>query len=329
MEVDTWKYRSGETVLRVDGGWSGRMEQAMRGASFDGLEVCAGMGSFQGLGALAERIRWLHAPAVESSEGLELLAQVERITWLRDVPQPAFDFRKLSKLRQLESDSGALLHAPFLNHPALEVLSLEGLAAKDMTFLSDARQLRALQLKGSPLKTLAGLEQCAKLTELHVARSRALTELSAIAGLSELEIVEFEGTPNIADLSPIYGLKKLHCLLVDSNKAKPRDLEWLRGMVQLECAGIWVESAGVDWRVFAEHPRLYDVSFSTSKDFEAGTDADILAQLQAAGRTVTKLTRYPKDKFPGFRIEFVPPADIQKPMPFTWYQNTVRYQATF
>jgi hypothetical protein len=329
MEVETWKHRSGATVLRVDGGWSDDMAQAIRSESFDGLEVCAGMGSFQGLGAEADKIRWLHAPAVESSVGLETLEQVERITLLREVPQPAFDFRKLPKLRLLESDSGVLLHAPFLNHPALEVLSLDGLAVKDMTFLADARRLRALQLKGSPLKSLTGLEHCAGLTELHVARSRALTDISAVAGLSELEIVEFDGTPNIADISAVYGLKKLKCLLVESHKAKPRDLEWLRGIERLECASIRVESAVIDWRVFAEHPRLYDVTFFTSKEFVSGSDAEILAQLQSAGRTVKTLTRYPKDKFPAFRIEFVPPPDIEKPMPFTWYQNALRYEAKF
>ena len=329
MEIDIWKHHSGETLMRVDGGWSAEMEAAIRSAAFDGLIVASEMMSFDGFGAVADKIRWLHSPDVDSWQGLEKLTNLERITYLQNIPQPSFDLRKLPHLRLLESRSGALLAPTFLNHASLEVLNLDELNVKDMAFLCEERHLRALQLRGSPLKSLAGLERCTALSELHIAGSRALKDIAALAHLPELEILELAGTKNLPDISAIFELKKLRSLIVESSVAKPVDLEWLRAMKHLECAAIWVETAAIDWTVFAELPRLYDIAFYATNECKTGSDDEIIAVLQSAGRRVKTFTRYPKGKFQQFRIEFVPPADLVNPMPFYWYQNAIRYKAKF
>ena len=239
--------------------------------------------------------------------------------------KPPFDYRRLPRLKSLVCDVASELLPEYLNHPNIERLDLEGTKAKDLTFLRDAKHLRALRLSASPIRALTGFEELDGLRELRLILTRSLSEISALRSAAQLEALELDKTPKITDISSIYGLRNLRWLFINASQAKQRDLNWIRNMPRLECAGIWIETETVDWSVLAEHPRLYDIVFYTTKGFSPGSDEDILAKLSADGRRVKALTRYPRAIFPGFRVEFAPPSDVARPEPHFVYQNHLRY----
>lgn len=320
-EVSTWAYSDGSLMLRIDGEMSPEIENVLTMIPFDGLDVGEGVGSFECLVPFSQKIKWLHAPAVASSLGLDKLQFIERIIYISHVPVPPVDYSLLPRLKSLRCNIAELIPAKYLNHPHVERMDIEGIKATDMKFLSDAKNLGALRIVKSPIKSLDGIDNLSNLRELRLILIRALNDISRLSNLTQLEILEFDKTPNVIDISPVYELRNLRYLFIDASKAKQNNLNWIRNMPSLECAGIWVETEVIDWNVFAEHPRLYDIIFYTTKNFVAESDEEIIAVLTASGRHVNKLTRFPKAAFPAFRIEFVPPQDIVNPKPQHTYQN--------
>src|SRR5262249_33973239 len=150
-------------------------------------------------------------------------------------------------LKSLFCDVAVVLPPKYLNHPNVERLDLEGLKVKDLTFLSEARRLRALRLSTGPIATLQGAEALPELRELRMILTRSLPDGSALRGAPRLEALELEETWNVADVSAAHGLANLRWLFLGSRKAEQRDLSWIRNMTRLECAGLWVETKSVDW----------------------------------------------------------------------------------
>jgi hypothetical protein len=274
----------------------------------------------------AQKVRWLHAPSVGLSQGMEKLEFLERLTQFGSLPEPLFDYRRLPRLRQFACDIAALLPRDYLNHPNIEALDLEGLKSADLSFLSDAKRLRALRLVGGSLKRADGLADYAELRELRLLLTRGLTDISALAGAVNLDTLELEGTPKVADISPIHRLSQLRRLFIHTRNAKQDDLAWLANMPRLECAMIMVQTATIDWDIFARLPRLYDIAFYAHEGYVAEPDEVLTARLSAHGKQVREIKRFPKDRFPGFVIRFAPPADIARPMPAHVYKNHLRYK---
>jgi len=300
-------------TLRISGAWSAEAGAAIMHKTFDALEF--GGQDFLPLAPHAEQIKWLWGLGDGSSVGLEALQYLERVDAHGDAREPAFDWRQLPRLRSFSSTAAHFIKPETLNHPALELLDLNGLKAKNIGFLSAAAKLMALRLVQVPIQTLAGLEATPALKELRLLHCSSLKDIAGLSHVTDLEILELAKTPKIADISAIYALHNLRLLYVDGRKARQPDHCWLLQMPKLECAGLYIETESIDWDIFARLPRLYDLAFYSNHDFVAESDEAIIAKLSAHGKTVRSLRRFPKDRFPAFMIEFVPPADIAKPMP--------------
>ena len=90
----------GVTSLRVRGGWSKDVENALEEIDFDRLEIGAGLiGGFSKFQKFSKKIRWLWNSAVRESVGLEKLTEIRRIDSFDVVPEPPFDYRLLPKLK--------------------------------------------------------------------------------------------------------------------------------------------------------------------------------------------------------------------------------------
>jgi hypothetical protein len=323
-EARVWKDAKGATILRIDGTWCREIEHALKTVAFDGLEVCRGRGSFEGLAPFADKIRWLHGPTVESTAGLEKLVHVERITYIGTMHEPPFDYRRLPRLKSL-TGNGVDITPEYLNHPAIERLDVEELEVKDLKFLSDAKRLRALRLAASPIATLAGAENLPELRELRLIVAHSLRDVSALRGAPHLEALELDEAHQLVDVSAVHGVTGLRWLFIESDNGTQSDLSWIGTMPRLECAGLWLETKSVDWDVLARHPRIYDIVFYTTRGFSAPSDAELTARLSAGGRSVKSLARFPKARFPGFRVEFAPPLDVKQAKPHYAYQNHLQY----
>lgn len=304
---------NGVKTLDISGPWSAEAGAAIAEKKFDALEYRGQ--DFLPLAPHAEHIKWLWGLRSGSSAGLEALPYLERIDAHDDRPEPAFDWRCLPRLRSFSSWTADTIKPETLNHPALELLDVNGLKVKHLGFLSAAAKLRALRFVQMPVQSLAGLDATPELRELRLLHCASLKDIADLRHARKLEILELGKTPKIADVSAIYGLHHLRLLYVDGRKARQPDYRWLLDMPKLECAGLYIETETVDWDIFARLPRLYDVSFYSNHDFVAESDEDIIARLQAHGKTVKSLQRFPKDRFPAFNIKFQPPTDIARPLP--------------
>jgi len=323
MSVDTFTLSGPDAaiILRVFE-WDDASREALAQAAYDAVEPKSGLGSFEPLAKFADRVHWLYYPDVESSSGLEKLKAVRRITFGDELPQPRFDLRKLPELRVLEF-RGAVPDARHLNHPRLRYLQAEALKAADLAFLADAKELQALGLRRCGLTSLKGCEALANLKELRLLGAKKLENISSISAANGLEILEIEGARSLRDTSSLHALGKLRYLFVEAEESSQAGLGWLADMPHLECAGLWLETATVEWSVLAGHPRLYDIVFFAHAGFDLPPDEMLLPALQAHGKRVLKVTRFPKARRPGIRIEFAPPADLADPKPLHAYQTNL------
>jgi hypothetical protein len=228
----------------------------------------------------------------------------------------------LPELRVLEF-RGAVPDVRHLNHPHLRYLQAEALKAADLAFLADAKELQALGLRRCGLTSLKGCEALASLKELRLLGAKKLEDISSISAANGLEILEIEGARSLRDTSSLHALGKLRYLFVEAEESSQAGLGWLADMPHLECAGLWLETATVDWSVLAGHPRLYDIVFFADAGFDLPPDEMLLPALQAHGKRVLKVTRFPKARRPGIRVEFAPPADLADPKPLHAYQTNL------
>lgn len=322
--IRTWKTFNGSTLLRVDGPVNSDAENAIATMEFDGIDVGSEIVNFLGLVPFYKKIKWLHAPGAPSSEGLEELKCLERIVYISSIPQPSIDYCKLPRLKSFSCDCAGSISPENLNHSVIERLDLEGLKAKDLGFLSKAKNLKGLRMVKGALTSLEGGQNLSQLIELRLMHLKRLIDISALRDLPQIEALELGNTPNISDISAIYGLKNLRWLYISSNKAKQHDFTWISDMPKLECASIMIETEVVDWGIFAKHPRLYDIAFYSNNSFVPESDEKIIEKLSLYGRKVKSFKRFPKDVKPAFSIEFVPPSDISKPLPRHAYQNSLQ-----
>ena len=89
--------------------------------------------------------------------------------------------------------------------------SLEAQGVHDLTGLESATNLTRLLINGnvSDLSPLAGLTQ---LNRLQLLNASNLSDLSSLAGLTQLNHLEVSGSRNVSDLSPLAGLTQLNHL---------------------------------------------------------------------------------------------------------------------
>lgn len=245
-----------------------------------------------------------------SAEELEDNINTEKIRYIINL-QPHFDYTRLPVLKWFECHSwGDQFKPAHLNCTTLEYLDIASLNTNDLRFLSNARNLKALRMVKGPIKNLSGIESLKQLRELDLLYVKSLKDISLISTCLTLEVVNIENTPNIEDVSAIYGLKNLYWLCITAPKVKQRDLSWLKDMPKLQCASIYVETEKINWSIFAEHPSLYSVAFYTNHGFVAESDEEIIKKLSAAGKVVREFLRFPKDKLPAFIVHFETPTHV-------------------
>jgi hypothetical protein len=318
-----WKQADGSMILRVSSETLSQAANALREGRFDGVEYSGS--SFESLAEVGAAIRWLHAPDVESPDGLEALDHVERITYVGAIHDARFDYRRLPRLKDFRCHLASAIDPAHLNHPAVERLEVEGIDAHDLSFLSNAKNLRSLRIAKSALRSLAGIAELENLVELKLLLTHGLQDISDVKYATQIESLEIVGTPKIDEVSAIYRLKNLRWLYIDGRKARQGDLSWLLELPRLECALIEVETAEIDWDIFASHPRLYSVAFYSNKGFTGDSDDVIRAKLGARGRQVKQVQRFPRDRFPAFHVEFAADPDIECPLPYHAYQTNLMY----
>jgi len=310
----------GRTILRLFD-WDDASRQAVAQWKYDGVEPKSALGSFEPLAEFAGLVRWLYYPEVESSAGLEKLKGVRRITFGDELPQPKFDLRQLPALEVVQCDDASGLDKRHLNHPNLRYLDLEGLKAADLTFLSEAKNLAAMRLRRCALTGLKGSKALGGLKEMRLLGAKKLEDVSDIGEARNLEILEIGEAKKLREIGAVHALDKLRYLFVEADEATQADLAWIAGMPRLECAGLWLETRQIEFSILAKHPRLYDIVLGTHASFELPDDAALIPVLQAHGKRVLKVTRFPQALRPSIRIEFAPPADVADAKPLQAYQT--------
>jgi hypothetical protein len=316
----------GLTSLRVRGCWSKEIESAIEQINFDRLEIGAGLiGGFSNFQQFSKKIRWLWNSAIRESIGLENLTEIRRIDCFDVVPEPPFDYRLLPKLKYFSCNNAEKIPAKYLNIPSLECLDVEYLKVTDLSCFFQAKALRALRLSNAALRSAQGIENLSSLCELRLLKCRSLKDITHLRFVDNLEILELEGVPNISSVEPIYGLKKLKKLFVDSRNAKQVNFDWLENIPELECASILIETDNIDWTVFAKHPRLYDVCFFAKKGFVCESSEVVIKKLSSYGKCVKSFKQFPKSEFPAFSIEFFPDSNIKNPAPQYFFRNKLQF----
>lgn len=288
------------------------------GLAFDAIQTSSAIADYQGLTKYANRVRALWHCQTPSVAGLADLQAIESINSSTDGEQ-RFDYRLLKNLKRFVCRDGSKIAAKYLNHPGLELLNLWHCKVESFKALADATQLRQLSLTACSIKSLGGIESLSALRELRLRDAGSLVDIGAISACPGLEALEITGAKKLLDVSSIEALQRLKVLFLRASGATFQGLDWLSGMPDLRCAVIEVPTVKIEWGVFANHPRLYDFFVLSVPGGLNESDAQITAQLEAAGRKVAKLTRIKAG--PAIRVELDPLPGTVDPLPNTHYQD--------
>ena len=105
----------------------------------------------------------------------------------------------------------------------------------DLTGLEYATNLTYLDFWKSSVSDLSPVEALTKLTHLGFAANNVISDISALAGLTNLTALWVNGN-NISDISPLAGLTKLSRLGLDNNNIS--DISLLAGLTKLSRLGL-------------------------------------------------------------------------------------------
>ena len=132
----------GTPTLFLKGSWSIDVERAL---ASEGWQAVAIFGvdwpDYQCLVPFSEKVGWLRVPlGPDSSKGMERLNNLSKLE-VTDVLSPSVDFRRLPKLKCLETiwDKHC---STFLSHPGLEVLILHSAKSEDLRWIPVNSALR-------------------------------------------------------------------------------------------------------------------------------------------------------------------------------------------
>ncbi|MCA9611073.1 MAG: hypothetical protein KC619_36010 [Myxococcales bacterium] len=92
-----------------------------------------------------------------------------------------------------------------------------------LDFFPALPRLKSLGVVGPNLRTLDGVETLGSITNLTI-RSGALTDISAIAGLSKLKEVSFAGCSSLRDVGPLASFGRLRQVNLEHTKVRPSDV---------------------------------------------------------------------------------------------------------
>lgn len=152
------------------------------------------------------------------------------------------------------------------DHPTVEVIGMRGYGAADLTAIT-APRLRELRLSGSRLQSLAGLERHADTLELlSLFRTPKLTDLTALAAMTRLEVLALEGARGVTRLDEVAAAPGLRLLDVGDQRGI-ESLAPLAGHETLEFL-LFQKTADMSLAALRSLPRLRLVSGHQSKAWD-------------------------------------------------------------
>ena len=189
-----------------------------------------------------------------------------------DIPDPNI---RVAIAEQLGKASGAIITtADMANLTSLEAHT----RVHDLTGLESATNLTRLLIRGpiSDLSPLAGLTQ---LNHLELYHASNLSDLSPLAGLTQLNHLELSQARNISDLSPLAGLTQLNHLEL-SQARKLSDLSPLVGLTQLNHLELYHASNLSDLSPLAGLTQLNHLELSQARNISDLSFLEGLTQLE-------------------------------------------------
>lgn len=117
-------------------------------------------------------------------------------------------------IERSETEKVRLIDIHLLKHqPSLKRLSLEDNHIYDLKPLADLTQLEDLNLRENNLKNLNGLEQVTSLISVNL-RQNQLTDITAIKNLNKLKYLNLHSNEDLVDVSALAGLVNLEELIM-------------------------------------------------------------------------------------------------------------------
>lgn len=292
-------------MLRLFGQWSSETDKAVSLDNWDMLSLFAvDWSTFEPLLAYKKKIKRLHvsgAGGPESSKGLDELTDLEELD-LDDFPNPAVDFRKLSKLRKLKVLWDRSRKTCNLANPNLESLQIDSFGDKDLTVLSELSKLVYLDIRQGSLQSLSGIAKLHSLKSLYLIRLRNFGDISDLEACGGLETLDCRHLPKLYEVEAIRKLSKLRTLELDAENASISDLSFLGSMPALERLMLTVRAGDIDWSIIAYHPSFKSIAITANAEYGL-TDGEIEKILNSGDKRPEKFQRL-NGIVPGFIAEW-------------------------
>ena len=118
----------------------------------------------------------------------------------------------LTSLRYLELSNNRIRDISALNRMTeIKMLGISENFVSDLSPLSTLRKLTLLKASRNRISDLSPLRLTSTLTDISI-HSNPISDLSPLSNLSELKVLNLQNIPQIADIRPLTGLKKMESL---------------------------------------------------------------------------------------------------------------------
>lgn len=296
----------GTVVLSLRGGWTAQAISAIEAGGFDELSVNTGeWKNFEPLMPFVNQVRRLSVTSpVTSFRGIEKLTKLVSLE-LDDAPNPPLDILQLRQLECCYLRWHKKYPKAFFELPRLREITLVGYSDSNCENIGLATGLVELDLRQGAVKSLSGLERLGKMRSLSLAYMKNLQDVSAVAGLTEMEVLHIEKCPKVMDIAFVEQFNDLRVLFLDCGSSGFQDLRWLSKFTKLVELLIAVPVQSPDWSVVFAVPKLRDVVINTRPGYKLKDD-ELIAKATSIGRELTNLVRAGKKDCPAFKFRMSP-----------------------
>lgn len=286
-------------IVNAPGGPEAAAELAAGGFDL----VCLGSGNWPDFSFLVpyrDRIRWLEIQGeIIDADSLNKLTGLTHL--YLDDSSPRLDLLAFRQLEVAFLPWHKRYPASFFSLPNLRCLTLSYYAGSDCRDIAAAKGLERLDLRMGGLQSLAGLERVPGLKQLSLANLRKLTDVSAAAACTGLEVLHIEKCPAVADVAFVEALGSLRELFLDCASPGFADLAWLSRMRSMVDILIAVPVQSIDWNCVFELPELQRVVIDTHPGYRID-EAELIALAGAHGRVLDNFYRAGTNKHPAFKF---------------------------
>lgn len=224
----------------------------------------------------ASQLVWLKVEGSFMSSGFGNADEFENLQYLEmdaDYLEEMEGISGLSSLKELilTDADGIDDYEELYSMPQLETISIESKGLRDIAFLKEMENLKALELKGTSIKTLDSLEECADtLKVLRLEDNFSVEDYSVVLSCTEVEELalhvsyNFDVPMQVPDLSAMTELK----ILDVKNFDKFDNLGKLTGLEELTISGVGSE----DGSALAQLTNLRVLHLTDTSVFEGFLD---------------------------------------------------------